>query len=244
MTKTYFKSIIKERNYFKNSIVKEHSSLIGEAEISIGLAYKFSKSLNLMLLREYKKTKKKLDGPSSIIPMIIIKNCNSLYGAYRLIKYNLINSSYSLIRSIFEGIQKNYVLTLDNRMARKLFEEDMGHTESYVTFTKIRKKLYQDDMLHRIESIYKNLSKKSHPSADGINNDNYYKYEIVEDVLRNISLFSYLNSISILEIYWDKFNKNEREKLLKWLSSFQNEYKEMTLTPNKFRFTDIHSKLT
>lgn len=247
MTKTYFKLMNKERNKFKGIIDKEHSSLIQEAQRSIGLAAKISKALCIAITRKCKLANKKLeelDGPSCMIPMIVVKNCGYLLATYKLVKFNLINASYSLIRSIFEGIQKSYVLTLNNVIARNLFEEDMGRTANYVTFTQIRKKLYQGERFNKMDKLYKILSKKAHPTAFGINTDNFYRFTQVEDVLRNIIQFAYFNSISVLEIYWDEFNNKEKIKLLKWLSSFQKEYKEKTITPNKFDFEDIRSKLS
>ncbi|MGM5487972.1 MAG: hypothetical protein ACQESG_03420 [Nanobdellota archaeon] len=234
-----FKKLEQTRNKFKKEILEAHQDQLITAKNAVAASSYANSILNQHLYHTSINSGVKLHGPRALISMISIKNTNLLYSACYLIPENLVNPAYTLVRATFEGIQKEYVLALEDDMAEKLFNQDMEYDGKFVRFSDMRQHLYEGERLDKISKLYAELSKKVHPNIKGINNDNEYNFPITEDLLCNVILFSFLNIRSIQEIYWCVFSKEEKKKLYSLAQNFPQEYHMMTMTPNRQCFPNI-----
>jgi hypothetical protein len=210
--------------YRKDIISKKHASKLRVFQETIGLLFYMTVILNASFLDDFSITGKLLKGPKSIIPILFERNNHYLIAAYKLACIGLNSPSYLNLRAVFEGITYMYLLYLTDEEANLLYKKQLGSLTAdeekaliskyqWLRPSRIREILYFGAKKKQIDEFYILISNSAHPSVKSAMGDFDYREEITVDVLSIALASSAASLITINDIYFDNFRKEEIEEI-------------------------------
>lgn len=210
--------------YRKDIISKKHVSKLKTFQDTIGLLFYLTAVLNSRFLEDLSIKGEHLKGPKSIIPVLFERNNHYLIAAYKLACIGLNSPSYLNLRAVFEGNTHMYLLHLTDREADLFYKQQLGTLTAdekndlrskyqWLRPSRIRDVLYTGEKKKQIDEFYILISNSAHPGVKNAMGDFDYREEITVDVLSVALALSAVSLITINDIYFDRFSKEEIEEI-------------------------------
>ena len=160
--------------------------------------------------------RKKLPNHQVFVSIFYRRNIVYLQSAHALASIGFINPSSSLCRTVFESIMRGYLFVVEPEEADEYFEAiNTPYEETYnikKRVSKLRKKLYSEEMSEAQGNFYKELCVSSHPHVRGTLKDypQYHQTQI-RDVLNSILLLMYGNIELMTECFINYLDAETKE---------------------------------
>lgn len=240
-------TVLEKREELVNRDFTNKVQLIEE---SIGHLFCLDDLIEARHHRRYRKTQKYREVPKALLSFLYKKNNHYLVSAYILALKGLNNPTYSILRSVYEGVLEMYTIHLTGKDSELLSEQETEQLnrnrgekptkkKKYFRHSEIIKLLYQDPTQEKMRDFYGVVSESTHPSVRGIMASFRYSKEATEDVLTLILGLIFANIVVIHEIYSDELKESEKIKTDDILNKMGQELGEVTyLVPDKPEFAE------
>jgi hypothetical protein len=239
-------NVLSNRKMIIHKLYKKELSLIQK---SIGQSYLTNAKIHEFLFKQVRRTHRRIRGPKFMIPLVMDKNNHFLLAAYELSLVGLRNPTIALLRTVFEGVTRNYIYYLTKEAGRLLYNKDtetLTHKQKgrlkklkYLQQASCVKILYNKKMREKMESLYRMLSTSTHPSIRSYVYDLQFKRLETEDTLKFLLMLTVANLMQITEVYLNILPKS----MLKVNESLINKSARLTgsypnLLPDKRRYAN------
>ena len=245
-----YKELSDERKRTKQKIETDFKEKLMVVRQAIEDSFWLNSMITEELLRQYEQTGTKLEGPSTMPPLLYDRNCHYLWASFELISIGMNNPCLATLRPVYEGILHIYIFHLTRREGELLYKEYVGvlTPEEEKEFrgkykrlspSTIRRILYSDKTRKWFDKFYGIISAASHATIRELIGDQQYKAEVTEDRLNVLLGLCFSNMLAINEVYFENIFDKRKEEIVPKLENILDEIKAVpNIVPDNPEFSN------